>query len=241
MKNKKTIVTLITSSLLSGAGISSAAITAVSDDFSTNTVGSWFSVGAVTPKGIDWKPVSVNDLDKLDLINSQANALDGDGIIGNLAGDTEATGDGAAGDGALIFDTINATIGDEEIALNIGGSMELGEVITLQMGMFNDNNSYARFSISLYNSTDNTELATTIPLFISGQGGGTYAPIDSTFSFTASATDVGDSLQIRILDDAQSTGRDAHVDNFSLTTSIPEPSTALLGALGALALLRRRR
>jgi uncharacterized protein (TIGR03382 family) len=57
----------------------------------------------------------------------------------------------------------------------------------------------------------------------------------STFSFTEDA-------KFRFVD-TSSAAADvrSYVDNIEITSSIPEPSSALLGGLGALALLRRRR
>lgn len=69
-----------------------------------------------------------------------------------------------------------------------------------------------------------------------------YQPEDFSLLYTAGATDVGDTLQIRIVESANNTARDLYLDNISLTV-IPEPSTAIIfaGILVGLGFCRRRR
>jgi len=62
-------------------------------------------------------------------------------------------------------------------------------------------------------------------------------------NYTALSTDAGDQLQVRFLEDANASSRNLWLDNVSLVSSVPEPSSALLTALllvGA-AFTRRRR
>jgi hypothetical protein len=60
-----------------------------------------------------------------------------------------------------------------------------------------------------------------------------------TLTYTADGTEsvLGQDVAIRIFGATTS----ANYDNFSVDVTVPEPSTALLGGLGLLALLRRRR
>lgn len=59
-------------------------------------------------------------------------------------------------------------------------------------------------------------------------------------NFTASISGTGSALDLRMSVSVDSGDEDFAVDNFAVS-SIPEPSSALLGGLGVLALLRRRR
>ncbi len=213
---------------------SQAAITAVSDNFdvNSNTFSNWTSVGVFgTLRNYD--AVSGNDFDKLDLINSQINALDGDGIIGNLAGDTEPTGDGLLNDGGLWFNSQDAIAGNEAIGLTLVGNMSLGEQYTLTMGFYNDNTSFWSGRIQLFDLTANTVLAETANTTVLGSTSVTYKPLDWMVSYTAQAADVGNLLQIRVVENANSTARDAYVDNFSLATVVPEPSMFATIVVGA--------
>lgn len=222
-----------------------AGISATSDNFDVNSVTfpSWTSVGAVTTV-IEYRATSNFDFDTNDLINAQANVLDGDGVPGNLAGDTEATGDGLLHDGGLRFNTQNATAGDEAIGLTLGGTMSLGEQYTLTMNLYNDNTSFMNGKIQLYDLTSSLVLAETANTAILNNNSTLYIPVTWTLGYTAQAADVGDQLQIRMVENANSTARDGYVDSFSLiVTSVPEPSTfaMVIGGFGMLLLARRRR
>lgn len=63
-----------------------------------------------------------------------------------------------------------------------------------------------------------------------------------TVSYTAAAADDGQAIVLRFFDfnGGGNTTNQTGIDNIELT-AVPEPSAALLGALGLLALLRRRR
>lgn len=221
---------------------SHAAIVATSDDFSTNTntFPSWTTV--LGSPAIVHDAFSANDFDVNDLINSQGNALDGDGILGNLAGDTEVTGDGSLNDGGLLMNTQDATQGNEAIGLVIGGAMEPSELISLTMSFYNDNSSFYTGSVVLFNLTDGQTLATYSPTTINGAALASYAPIEFTLTYVTQSTDVGDTLQIRIIENANHISRDAYIDNFSISsTIIPEPTAGLLLLLGACGLFVVRR
>ena len=78
-----------------------------------------------------------------------------------------------------------------------------------------------------------------------------FGSVDTTDTFltrtvswttTESGSEVGEFIRIQFLDNGPGSWQQAGIDNVLLTaTAIPEPSAALLGGLGLLALLRRRR
>ena len=78
--------------------------------------------------------------------------------------------------------------------------------------------------------------------FITGIGAytGSNAPASGAVTFNPAGS--GDSLGIGTsVFAAATTGPTQPVSGFQLKSAIPEPSTALLGAISALGLLRRRR
>ena len=178
------------------------------EDFSggASTVGSWSSVGATATTIAHL--TSPND--------------------GNAAGDM------VTGDGALNFNSVNGTQGDEAIAFNLSGTADLGQLIDLQFSVFNAVNSFHRGRYALYNATDNTELAG-ITIFQSGAQSGQ----DFQLVYTTQASDVDDTIQFRITEDNNSGLREIALDSFSAT--VPEPSLILPTVLGGIAFLRRRR
>ena len=202
-----------------------AAITATNDTFNLNTqtFSSWTSVGALTTL-IQYDSVSSNDSDVNDLINSQANALDGDGIPGNLAGDTEITGDGLLNDGGLKFNSQDATPGNEAIAFTLGGTLALWEKCTFTVNFYNENSSFWSGRIQLYDVTAATVLKESVNTSVLASGTTNYMPSSITISYIAYPAQVGHTLQIRIVEDANSMSRDAYVDSFVVTREIvPEP------------------
>ena len=242
----KRLPTLVAALAMLGATQSRAGITAISDDFNVNTgtFPSWISVGSFATT-IAYDAVSTFDYDTNDLINTQFSLLDGDGIIGNLAGDTEPVGDGLLADGGLRLNTQNATVGDEAIGLTLGGTMSLGELYTFTAGIYNDNTSFWSGRLQLFNLTANTLLAETTSATILGNGSGSYRPLTWNISYTAQAGDVGNLLQIRVVEDANSASRDGYLDNFGLAVQVPEPSASALLAFGfgvvSIAMRRRTR
>ena len=212
MNRKITTACILTASTLTA----SAAITATSDDFDTAIGGTWLSVGSVATN----------------ILHDGTSTFDG-GLTG---------GDMLDDDGGLRLDTTNSTAGDEAMGLNIGGTMEEGNIITFSYGLYNDNGSFNRATAQLFNLTDNTILMTSAAHTIDGTGGQpTPENIDDSLVYIAQNSDEGDVLQIRFIEDHNSTARDVYVDNFSVTSVVPEPSSTALLGLGGLALILRRR
>ena len=145
-------------------------------------------------------------------------------------------GDTVAGDGSLFFDTSNSTRADEAIAFSLSGTADAGQMIVLDFSIFNPSPSYNRARYSLFNSTDSVELAG-VTLFQTSGGGITAE--DYQLVYTTLASDIGDTIEFRIVEDHDHTTRQIGLDYFAAT--VPEPSLILPTALGGIAFLRRRR
>lgn len=213
MKMKKLVLMLGGSCL---AASSFAAITATSNDFSGGDITGWTSVGATSTE-IVHDGTSAGDYD------------DGDPTLKleYTAGMT-LTGDGVKDDGGLRFNTQNAIQGDEAIGLTIAGTMEEGEEITFSGSVYNDNSSYSKYNAQLWNLTDGTLLAESGFALVQALSHIAYVPVDFNISYIATAADAGDTLQIRFVEDANSTARDIYVDNFELTSVPLNPGTTKL-------------
>jgi len=201
-----------------------AGISPVSDNFDVNsqTFPNWVSVGSLATL-IQYDSVSSSDYDLNDLVNSQANALDGDGVVGNLAGDTEPKGDGLLNDGGLRLNTQDTTPGNEAIGLTLAGTMSLWEQTTLTVHFYNENSSFWSGRIQLYDLTTSNVLAETSGTVLAN-GTTNYVPASLTVSYIANPAQVGHALQVRVVEDANSTSRDAYIDSFSVSAQVvPEP------------------
>lgn len=207
----KQVLVLITITMMTSASM--AAITATSDDFSSDTSGSWTSVGAVATT-IAYDSTTAGDYDDGDPANkltyTAGMTLTGDGIS-DLNGS----------DGGLRLNTVDATQGNEAMALTIAGTMEQGNVIIFTGSIYNDNGSYSKHIAQLWNLTDDTLLAQSSTYTVDGLSGVAYVPLDFGVSYAVTADDEGDTLQIRFVEDNDSTARDIYVDNFTVT-STPE-------------------
>lgn len=207
-KNRMIMLTIAGSWLV--AATSMAAITATSNNFSTS-IGSWVSVGSITPKDI--LRDSSSDYDFYDGDDTQLLPYAPGMLI---------TGDGLLYDGGLRLDTINAIAGDEAMGLTIDGTMEEGEVITFSGNLYNDNTSYTGLDAQLWNLTDDVLLSGVKYQPVRNYNHNAYAPVDFTVSYIAQAADAGDTLQIRFLDSGgTATARDIFVDNFDLSSVPP--------------------
>lgn len=187
-----------------------ATITEINDDFNVGA-GNWGSVGSATAL-IAHDSMSEGDYDdgnlSLKLPYSLGMALPGDGV---------------KSDGGLFLDSQNTIQGDEAMGLTIAGLMEKGEEIIFSGNIYNNRPSYSSFKTQLWNLTDNTVLAESGSQSINGLGHASYVPVNFSVSYTVGANDAGDTLQIRILENANHTDRNVYVDNFSLTSSLNTP------------------
>ncbi|MBP8791792.1 MAG: T9SS type A sorting domain-containing protein [Lutibacter sp.] len=130
--------------------------------------------------------------------------------------DDADNGDGI-GDGATVVDGQSAVSG-LGAAYTFGGTMQLGEAITISTFTYNRNSSYVNFKIELFNKTDNKVLKTSSEIKIDGND---VTPIYTILSYTAVSNDVGDELQARYIRtgtsaSANNTARDFTIDNLKL-------------------------
>ncbi len=138
------------------------------------------------------------------------------------------TGDGisdldGSGDGGLRLNTQDDVQGSEAIALTIVGTMSESNTISFTGSVYNDNGSFCPFNAQLWNETDNTLLAESGNITVEGLNHIAYVPKSFDVSYLVTAADEGDTLQIRFLENANSTSRDIFVDNFSVTSTPPVP------------------
>jgi hypothetical protein len=164
-----------------------------------------------------------------------------------------AGGDALSGDFTAVIGTRPATFGDNEddigLVQNTGHTVALGETFDLSFAWVGTGNWTTTDAVvyRLFTTSDNTASGT-VTVFatgsISGRAGDS-AIVSSDFvtdSFTGLSTlaaNIGQELWIEI--SANSADQSfARLDNVTLS-SIPEPSGAMLGGLGMLLLLRRRR
>lgn len=210
----KQTLNLIAITLL--ASISMGAITPTSDDFSSDTSGSWTDVGSIAT-------VIVYDN------NSASDWYDGDDAtyIASYSEGMEITGDGVLNDGGLRLDTQNAIVGDEAMGLTIAGTMEAGEQITFTGNLYNDNTSYTDVNVQLWNLTDGTLLTESGAIRVKNYNNVSYTPVDFNLVYIAIESDAGDTLQIRFRDAGTATARDIFVDNYNLTSIPPAAGTFL--------------
>lgn len=198
-----------------GSGLSFSAttlatgITAVSEDFSSGagSITGWTSSG----------PVETT-------ITHTTQANDGDNGTYD-AGNSDGPGDDSAGDGALLFDSVNSTPADEEITYVFPGLMDVGETYTLDIACYNPNSSYNSYSVSLWNKTDGVQLATSGTI---GLNGNTIGCRETQLSHIPTMADHGDVLEVRITENHDSDARDVAVDSFSLAVGTPPADTGLL-------------
>jgi len=195
-----------------------AAIVATSDDFSTDTatLPQWTDVGN-SPTLVAYDGVSLGDYNDGDPDNKLEYAVG-----------MELTGDGVKDDGGMRLNTQNAVPGDEAIGLTIAGTLEEGEEVSFSGSVYNDNTSYSKYNAQLWNLTDDRLLAESGFALVQSLPHVAYVPIDFDIAYVATADDVGDTLQIRFVEDANSTARDIYVDNFELSSVPLNPGTTKL-------------
>ena len=114
-----------------------------------------------------------------------------------------------------------------------------GEVLTAGIYVSISNLDSGQSTVNLGLMLDNSVVSFVQPAYYANQ-----AFTLLTTQYTTVAGDIGKTVGMRFGGDGgwqASGGSYTYFDNASLTTSIPEPSAALIGGLGMLALLRRRR
>lgn len=138
------------------------------------------------------------------------------------------------GDGGLIINGIGSEppIG---ALYTFDGVMKEGTTYTLLFWYYNGNSSYVKFQGQLYNLTDEEALATTEDLVANAN---TLDLIEASVSYTATAADEGDTLQMRFIRPYESgsgdmnTARDIHLEEAALQVEAPvDPWEAYFGDL----------
>lgn len=116
---------------------------------------------------------------------------------------------------------------------------EAGEVLTAGVYIQITNLDSGQSTVNLKLLLDGATAVQTQPAYFANQ---TWTLL--TTQYTTVAADIGKTVGMAFGGDGgfgASGGSYTYFDDVSLTTSIPEPSAAVLGGLGMLALLRRRR
>ena len=135
----------------------------------------------------------------------------GDVVLSIITNDAD-NGDGV-GDGAQFVDGKSQVVG-QGASFTFSGTMTLGETLNIATYTYNQNSSYVRFKVELYNETDDIVLASSSDIFI---GGNNTTPVNTALNYTASSNDVGDVLHVRyIRTDNGHTARNFAIDNLSL-------------------------
>lgn len=158
---------------------------------------------------------------------------DGFTISGDSMGGTNGfnAGDASFTDVNPILEGFSFDIGGETITISgLAALSNMGDTITLGVFGVGDNAGQGSSFTATYGTTTTAE---TFTFFGSNQGTPTgFAPVVN-FSFPADGTT--DEVSFLV-------GDGGRLNAFSISvTPVPEPSTALLAGLGALALLKRRR
>lgn len=138
---------------------------------------------------------------------------------------TDADNGDGVGDGAIFSDGLSEVVG-QGASYTFSGTMTMSESITINTYGYNDNVSYVRYNVELYNLTDSTVLvATPSSILISNNSS---PAVLTTLNYTAQATDVGDVLQARyIRDDPGHTYRNLVIDNLYLGAILPANNVPL--------------
>lgn len=230
-----------------------AAITPYSSDFSKvmgpNSIEGWAVIdGTAETAVVRVKNLkAASDTDHNDLLSQTDDPLDGNAVVGDFTGDTEATGDGVANDGTLSLDVADQQKGNESMAYTCDGSMKPGERYALSISWINGT-SFSAASFQLYNATDGRVLTELKDQEIRPNSASDYKPTELVLNYQATEADRGDQLQIRVVENGDHPARDVKLDQVALkviqAAGIPESSmyAAILGllALAVAASYRRR-
>lgn len=135
----------------------------------------------------------------------------GDVRLSAITNDAD-NGDGV-GDGAQFIDGKSAVVG-QGASFTFSGTMTSGETLSVDTYTYNQNSSFVKFVVDLYNVTDQTVLATSGTIFISNSSA---APVLTSLNYMATPSDIGDVVQVRyIRNDDGHTARNFAIDNISL-------------------------
>jgi hypothetical protein len=137
----------------------------------------------------------------------------GNTILTKVTNDPDG-GDGIS-DGALFINGTTAVPG-QGVIYTFGGTMEAGKTYSIDTYIYNFGNSHSKVVVSLFNSTTNTVLASTDVLLLQ-TGTGKTPELSVPISYTATAADTGNLLQLRyIRTDDGNTSRDFSIDSAKL-------------------------
>jgi hypothetical protein len=127
-------------------------------------------------------------------------------------------GDGIS-DGALFINGTTAAPG-QGVTYTFGGTIEAGKTYSIDSYIYNLGNSHSKVVVSLFNSTTNTVLASTDVLLLQ-TGTGKTPELSVSLSYNATASDVGNILQLRyIRTDDGNTSRDFNIDSAKLNGEV---------------------
>jgi hypothetical protein len=132
---------------------------------------------------------------------------------------TDPDGGDGISDGALCINGTTAAPG-QGVVYTFGGIIEAGKTYSIDTYIYNFGNSHSKVIVSLFNSTTNTVLASTNVLVLQ-TGTGKTPELSVPLSYTATAADAGNILQLRyIRSDDGNTSRDFNIDSAKLNGAV---------------------
>jgi len=134
------------------------------------------------------------------------------------AGGTIA-GDGLLADGALRFNAVDGIKGNEYIAFELDGTMEMGETITFSFSAFNNADYGFMVQGQLWDLTDSRELAAGEWVTVLARSKPDYKPCDGSVSYTALGIDDSHRLAIVFREWGNKSKRDPYIDNIRVASS----------------------
>ncbi|AUC23483.1 MULTISPECIES: T9SS type A sorting domain-containing protein [Polaribacter] len=150
----------------------------------------------------------------------------------------EDNGDGF-GDGAKLIDGSDATSETETAYFTFDGTMENGADYTINTTLYNVTNNFCIVSVALYNKTDGTELAITSTQtsgVSNGLQGMSSTSVDKIVAmelmYTATATDIGDVLEVRFIKTQASAARNYAIDVLKLNGTAVSVATTTFSETG---------
>ncbi|VGO19075.1 hypothetical protein [Pontiella sulfatireligans] len=119
-------------------------------------------------------------------------------------------------DGGLKLNTQDATPQNEAIGLTLVGTMVPGEEIVFSGSVYNDGDREGSYIVQLWNLTEDTLLEES-EYIIKASDDVAYVPVDFNVRFVARYRDLGDAVQVRLVEMADQPSRDIFLDHFSVT------------------------